>query len=342
MSLKILYSDLHIRPERMRDCEKVLDFVFTLAMKLRDKQKREITMINGGDTFNTRGVIRTQCFDVLSKHYRKWLEAGLKHIILVGNHDQEDRAGDIHPMRVFADSSKEWHVVDKPVTIGEFACFPYMNRNDAKDYIKANLARLKGKDALVHWGIRGAMMNDHRADTDGVPVEWLKCFRNVFSGHYHFRNRIANVQYIGSPMQQSFAEASQPKGCIIYDQKKNGWQFVEIKGTARYKEVDLHVGDLGEIDLPKVEVGDGDYCKVRITGDAEACAGVTRDFLRSKFPGANLVIERNVRDKHFSRLDIKSSDVIDIKTMMDKYVGFVDTDLDRKQLLERGMELVNV
>ena len=57
----LMYSDLHIRPERLEVCELVLDKIFEVAKVLKGKGK-DVVIYNGGDTFNTRGVIRTVCF----------------------------------------------------------------------------------------------------------------------------------------------------------------------------------------------------------------------------------------------------------------------------------------
>lgn len=316
--------------------------VGNIALKLRDKLKSEVTIVNGGDTFNTRGVIRTNCFDILCSHYRGWANRGLRQIILVGNHDQEDKGGEIHPMRAFASFSKDWVVVDKPTIVDRFVCFPYMNMDAAKEYIFANSSKFKGLDGIVHWGISGAHRNDRNIDTDGVSVSILRHFRTVFSGHYHFRHRFENVQYIGSPMQQSLAEKDQEKGVLLFDAVKNVTQFIEIKGTAKYRDVEITWSEDGKMVLPDISSKPGDYCRVNITGDSDKVAGVTRDFLKEKFPDLNINIERNIKERHFSRLSLKGDDVIDVGNLIQKYTEFVDTELDRERLINIGRELAGV
>lgn len=342
MSRYLFYSDLHIRPERLADCEAVLDRVYLIACRLRDKYG-PITIVNGGDTFNTRGIIRTVCFDRLYKHYQKWFNNSFNQIILVGNHDQEDRAGEIHPMSVFK-SWEGWHVVDIPKVINDVAFFPHMEIKSREDIYKHIKADFKG-DAVVHWGIRGARRNDHNVDRDGIPIEWLDRFRQVFSGHYHFRNSIANLQYIGSPMQQNHGEEGQAKGVLFYNSKTTKCSFIEIAALPKHYTVEVSKTLLGVTYEPKgifklEDIRATDFVRFQVSGDAELCNQVTRASLEKEFKTTNVKIERFVKEKHYSRLNLEKGEVFSASALANKYVDFVDTSLDKKKLIGIGQELL--
>jgi DNA repair exonuclease SbcCD nuclease subunit len=343
----LCYSDLHIRPERLEDCEKALVRIGEVALKLQDKLKSKLMIVNGGDTFNTRGLIRTICFDRLYHHYSKWFEAGLKQSIIVGNHDQEDRDGEIHPMRVFSNWDG-WFVFDKPTTVsfdGVYTSFfPYLPKDQIPDAIKLAVSAAgedPKHDAFVHWGIKGAMRNDFNKDTDGVPVEWLTPFRKVFSGHYHFRNAFENVQYIGSPIQQNFSEMGQDKGIVLYDNKRGKKvEFVEIKGTAKHREVRVAWEDDKSVIEGDEEIAENDFLRIKASGDSERCATITQDWASKKFKCHDIKIEREVKDKAFSRLSLESTDVLNPDQIISKYVDFIDSSLDKKKLLEIGKSIL--
>ena len=336
----LFYSDLHLRPERIDDCKRVLKSVGVMALKIQDKLKTQVTIINGGDTFNTRGLIHTGCFDVLYKEYESWFSKGLNQWIVVGNHDQEDKAGKIHPMSIFQTWSG-WEVIGKPRKIDDFALFPYMDdRSEAKKAI-ARLLKEGAKDAVVHWGVKGAKRNDWNTDTDGIPIDWLKGFRKVYSGHYHFRNTLENLQYIGSPMQQSFAEREQAKGVIFYDQANNREKFYEIKGTPKHYEVRIEQEGKGHLVLgsPK-DITSNDFLKLKISGDADFCKTFRREnYYDVKVRSAK--IEREVKDRHTSRLNIDTDEVLSPMSLMEKYVDYIDTPLNKKQLLKFGKEIID-
>lgn len=342
MSKFLLYSDLHIREDTLQTCETALSQIGELAVK------HEVDyIINGGDTFNTRGLLPTSCLDVLYKHYKKWSNNGSKQIILVGNHDQEDRKGEVHPMKVF-ESFDGWHVVDRPQIIEgiENTIFcPYMHKNDVQNYLaaaKKKHGNWRSWDAFVHWGICGAKRNDSNTDTDGVLLDWLENFRNVFSGHYHFRNTIQNVHYIGSPYQQNFGEMNQEKGIVIYDNDKNKKDFYEIKNTPKHYEVSIEWNEKGKrIVKGKIdEIGEKDHTRFKIFGDSEQCSKISannQDIVNCH----SVKIERFVRERHISRLEITSDEVLSPNSLVEKYIKFVDTTLDKKQLMKVGMEILS-
>lgn len=333
----LLYSDLHIKPETLEVCDQVLTTVGELAVK------HDATIINGGDTFNVRGILPTSCVDLLTRHFKNWLAKGLTQHILIGNHDQEDRDGEIHPMRVFDGWGEgKWKVIDKPTVIDKIAYLPYIPH----EKIKAALDEIPKtvKVAVVHWGIKGAKRNDWNTDMDGVPVEWLAHFKRVFSGHYHYRNEFENVQYIGSPYQQNHSESNQPKGVLLYEHDKNKTSFIEIEDTPKYHQVRFKIQDTGEVVCEEgkpEEVREKDHVRITLEGDAEAVSRFTHEEASKYLRATSVKFDRQGRVKSHSRLGITSGETLDPLTLMQKYVDFVDTELDRSKLLKIGGELVH-
>lgn len=341
----LMYSDMHLRPERIRDCETALDAVFNEAVAIRAKTKKDVVIYNGGDTFNVRGLIRTSCIDVLNRHYTKWANEGLHQIINVGNHDQEDRDGEIHPMRVFHDWKKDvfWKVVDSPMylelkgTLKRSLFCPYMKLDRIAELVETT--HDADLDLYVHWGFLGAQMNDFKKDTTGVPIDWVKKFRNVFSGHYHLRSKIENVHYIGSPFQQNFNEMNQEKGMLIYE--KNKISFKEISGTSKHHEAKIGF----KKEKPQVEshneIKESDFIRLKVEGDSEQQLQVNQDWAHKQFKCSNIKIEREVRDKSFSRLSISQKDVLSPTLIATKYVEFMDSGLDKKKLMTIGSDIMD-
>lgn len=326
----LMYSDLHIRPERLDDCESVLEEIHKIALQIRAKTGKNITIVNGGDTFNTRGVINTRCFDVVARHWKRWKDDGFSQIVLVGNHDQEDRDGQIHPYMSFKDWSG-FSVVDEPETINGVDFYPYIPIEKVKDSIES-LKPARSKDAVVHWGIRGAQRNDSNVDNEGVPLNWISHYRNVFSGHYHYRNSFENVQYIGSPLQQNFGEMSQEKGVLLYDLEKNKRQFVELRKPPKHFEVSIRWEDGKQVwDRPE-GIREKDFVRIRVFGDSELCSSVGKQDVEKIIKCREIKIERIVSEKHYSRLSLERADVHNLKTLADKYVDFIETDLNKKRL----------
>jgi len=328
----LVYTDLHLREDALPECIYALRKVGELAAELGVDQ-----IFNLGDTFNTRGVIKTRCWQALYEVYRDWSRSGIRQTIIVGNHDQEDKAGEIHPMKVFEEFDG-WNVIGTPDVIDGVLFMPYMPIDKIKSFL-TNTVFQKNTTAFVHWGICGAMMNNWKEDTDGVPSAWLKNFKHVYSGHYHFRNRFENIQYIGNLLQKDFAEMGQEKGVTHITDR--GSKFIPIKGTPRHFEVKVSWDKRGEmvVDAPG-GITKKDFVRAMVSGDSERVTGFSRESLELEC--RSLKVERDIKAKSVSRMNLSSSEIHDQKSLIKKYVEFIDTDLDKEKLLKIGMEMLNV
>lgn len=370
----LVYSDLHCRLERLQDCDRVLAGIDALLMERGTK-----TVVNLGDTFNTRGLVPTRCLDLLYYYYQRWSEAGIQQIILVGNHDQEDQGGTMHPFRVFG-ALPGVKVIDQPTLVREFGAlrnvyfFPYMA--EVTEYHIAEAQRTGAKVLFAHWGIRGARRNDANVDAEGVPLEWLRGFTQVYSGHYHLPQEFGNVLYVGSPMEQDFGEAGQQKGVLLLDGMRP-WLSRRVVladrfGTRRHLTLRVKVDDGGELEAEAVGLlqtqvslqarnvlGRGDDAlRFDLSGPAAALATVTTDRLKGLFvrvdggfPGAHnaeeffqrtvILIDRTADGTAgTSRLGIEVKDIHATETLLARYVAHLDPALDHAELLRVGKDLL--
>jgi DNA repair exonuclease SbcCD nuclease subunit len=300
--------------------------------------------VNLGDTFDVRGIIHTACLSALEKEWHEWELANIQQIILVGNHEQEDRDGRIHPLSVFG--SRLNTIVDEPMTVGGMDFYPHLPVSVVtQELIKKNK---KSYLAFVHWGIQGGKRNDSNVDDDGVPVKWLKGYRMVFSGHYHHRNEFENVQYVGSPLQQNFGEGRQEKGVIILDTSTMKQEFVPLIGTPKHYDVEL-VWEKGKRKMSLInsnpivrmkDIGSGDFVRVFVKGDSEQVSGVKKEDLMKSIGAKDIKMERVVSEKAYSRLNIESKEIYNTEAIMEKYVDFVETSLDKVNLMKIGREIL--
>lgn len=360
--LALLYSDLHTRLDRIDDCDRVLSGILFKA-----KHHKVDTIVNLGDTLTTRGIVHTRCLDLLQAHYRRWAVEGLHQIILVGNHDQEDKAGEVHPFKVF-EEIRNVMVIDRPTFVGSWGTlenvyfFPYMDKITQDDINKAKTPSPKA--VFVHWGIRGGMKNAGHADTDGVPQEWLSDFPVVYSGHYHMHGEIrgTKIVYVGSPMEQDFSEIGSPKGGVLIGSDSEfhytHWKQISLSNqTRQHFKIDVQADDTGNLFCGKLPIADVELwpkldfkdniedhvVQVVLSGPTAAIARIsTKDLYPlfshtarlGKFP--QIIIDREGTVSTASRMEVKPSDLGSTETLMDKYIKYVDPTLDHKHLLEVG------
>lgn len=334
----LFYSDVHMKLESLETVSKVFDFILQAAHSLGVIETGGY-VYNGGDLFDQRGIIKTSCFDMLYRHRVKWREAGIRHIDNVGNHDQEDRDGEIHPLKIFEEF--DWIVCTKPTLIEDvkWVIVPYMK--DITEAVK-DAKEAKAKALFIHGGVKGAWRNDKSQDPDGFDIAQFKKIPTVFSGHYHYRHKVGNVQYIGSPYQQSFAEKGQDKGIMIFDDQTGETEFHEVPGTPKHYEVEATIDEDGEIICPDIGSTSIDKVKIKITGKSEQIRSLKKDRMIEKLgiDAKSVSMDRIITDETMSRLLIADGK-IDVKDVMGKYLDFIQPDLNRKKLMTIGTELIN-
>jgi len=340
--IDLLYSDMHLQENRLAVFDQVHDEIIEIGIR-EGVIESGGAFINGGDTFHVRGLIRSSCFDLLYRKRREWRNRGLKrHIDIVGNHDQEDKDGEIHPMRVFEEFGQGWYVVDTPKFIEgdhcDYYAFPYMANLD-KELKKIPTSKRKGAIALVHTGIHGAFKNDGELDDFSIHAKVFKGFLRTFSGHYHNRQLYDGyVQYIGSPTQHTFSEMGQDKGVLIYNHRTDEIKFVPIKGPKHHEVTVKWTGDKRVVEKPK-GIGKYDYVRVRVHGSSEQVSTVNRkDFLKM-FDCETIKIERKTLDTVSSRIKVDGATNEDL---IDAYIDYVDPELDKGRLVNIGRKFMGV
>lgn len=183
-------------------------------------------------------------------------------------------------------------------------------------------------------------MNDFRIDEDGIPVKWIKKFKKVYSGHYHLRNTFENVQYIGSLLQKDFNEMGCDKGVLLYDIETDNLEFIEVKGTPKHYEIIVSFRN----DKPIVQKPDGitdiDMVRAKVVGASEQVSQISKEVLRSEFNVEVAKINRDIEDKSLSRLSVGVDEIYNMKSVMEKYVDFVSTPLDKERLIKIGQEFI--
>lgn len=208
--------------------------VLNQIAKLVKRHKVDVVLF-GGDLFHVRGTMNVQTFNLVFDaiaHIKISAQVGL----LVGNHDQTNRTGNIHS--VYSLGSMV-HVMDKPawnsfqvgsVTLHVFA-LPYHSDKDEllhsmEQAIQSHPRGLNPAILLGHVGITGAKVGGNFVliDNHNLEVADLRFseFDQVFLGHYHEPQQLAvNVRYLGATHHHNWGDVGSERGCCIWDTQEN-------------------------------------------------------------------------------------------------------------------------
>lgn len=240
-----LLADTHI--ENNKNLPFVLKTFEWVAETLKNKNVSQLFIL--GDFVNSRFkmdvLALNKSFDVLNTLYDNNIET---HILL-GNHERYYKATnfDITSIKPFEKHSEIINQIK--ILDGDgfnFICVPNVDTNEEfLQIIKdIKLDKKKLNILLAHHGVKGAVTNDlyNITDLDGIESSSMKKFDRVFLGHYHRRQDIGNILFIGSPVQLSHGEEFSEKGITIWDAETNTTEFIINPHYEVYKTI----LDLGE------------------------------------------------------------------------------------------------
>lgn len=290
----LFFSDLHghafksyatLTPEgRNSRLQHTLDILTEIKQVAQANECHGILF--GGDLFHIRpgvGAMKIPTFNALFDAIAR-LKVGMEFVgLLVGNHDQGDRAGNEHSIYAFRSIVM---VMDKPgwyefesMKGGGFLNVFALPAHPDKSYLlesinqgllenpvtedNENIPRIM----LGHLGIDGAEVGSNfiLRDEHNPAVKDLRHdeFDQVFLGDYHKPQILArNVRYIGATHHHNWGDANSLRGCLVWDSETDEIDFFELTAAPKFVSIPYHTIEEGPHNYPDVE---GNY--VRFTYD---------------------------------------------------------------------------
>lgn len=325
----LIFSDVHLREET---ADVVLGEVLPgIAKAAEQYNEREIACL--GDFWHLRYRVSVQLQNAVRDEFKRWTSAGLSVRILPGNHDQVDVHGR-NAMEVF-DTMPGVSVYTEPTWDKDGLWVPY--RRAHEEIQKAlSLPRphgVKGPTvAFMHVGLRGAAMNNHVLDTEGVPEAVVQGFTMVLAGHYHKRQLLfaGRAAYIGSPWQTRADEAGQDKGFALWDGRE--LRYVNTLWGRRFHKFQiLQPGQ--KLDLSNVRPHD----EVRVA----TAAGVNPEAVGQQLVQAGIAHHSVTPDIEPLQTRLLVREGASLAEYAQAYVQNVPTDLDRGKLMAMFAELTS-
>lgn len=324
----IIFSDLHLQ-------ESTEDVVFGEVLPgieaAAEANDGHIAFL--GDWWHIRYNVSVRLFNRVLDTLRRWSAKDFAVDLLPGNHDQVDIEGR-NALEAMGQIPRVM-VYTEPTWTPTGLWVPYRKFNDdvrraiatpcPPGWDEPVAGRHPQRILWIHHGVQGALMNECRANTEGLPVAEFGKFQHVFCGHYHKRQQLSHVTYIGSPYQVSANEAGQDKGYAIYDEA--GFRFVNMNWGRRIFTVEWDGS--GKFQLPD-GVTERDEVRVKTLGpDAQKNAEKAGKLLAKA--GVASVVTPEVQTMQ-ARLQVANTN--SLAEYVQAYVDQVPTELDRARLMQ--------
>jgi hypothetical protein len=118
-----------------------------------------------------------------------------------------------------------------------------------------------------HFEVRGFEITKGVYDSENLEIGLFKNYKKVFTGHYHLKNTIDNVTYLGCPFQQTWSDYGDEKGINIWDVDEEEHQFIKNDKSPEF--VKIYIDDIQNKNLTVLKKIKGNHIKFMIDKKVE-------------------------------------------------------------------------
>lgn len=196
------------------------------------KENNIKTVVHLGDIWDRRKYIN---FNTLKEWRQRFFEplhdiVDTMHIIL-GNHDVVHKNNnDINSCEELLRFYHKFEIYKEPTEIQldqlKVLCLPWIcdeNSVKAADAINTSDATV----CMGHLELDGFDVMAGHAHIGGMNPTDLYRFEQVFSGHFHHKQKSGNIEYLGSPYPMYWSDYGDMRGFHIYDTETKEIEFIE-------------------------------------------------------------------------------------------------------------------
>lgn len=275
-------------------------------------------VIHNGDLFHEKTRINIALYNTVWEFFKNKAGEGFHIVLNTGNHD----------LLTYNDSalkpfSEMCEVISKP-TIRKFGntnfkFVPYGQEADALE-----LPKEKGMFNILftHTDIAGLKYGPTDYES-GAPLKYqlLSDWDIVFNGHIHKPQELNNIVSIGSPMIQDWGEANEEKRMIVLD--NHSWEGYKLCGP-EFITLDRLTDKL----KAKIATNPVDFFRIDVSSE-QLTDPIFQQY--NVFPRVTETKKREIR--------LRETETVEEEVR--KYVEITETKLDKKKLLQIGLELCN-
>lgn len=324
-------ADFHI--DNNRNLPYVLNTCDWMIKVLVEKHIEYLFIL--GDFVNSRFKIDVLALNKTIEILNAFQHPGIKVFLLLGNHERYFKATDFSVTSI-QPFEKHCIVLNKVrVLSGEnfnFYCVPNVETDEEFNKIIKELPITNPKQFNIlyaHTDIKSAKTNDlyNIISKKGINADSLSHFDRVFLGHFHARQQIGNITYVGSPVQLSHGEELSEKGLTIWNAEDNSVEFIPNPNYEVYKTITSVDEDVK-----------GKFIRYHANQflDAPEAKKIKEELIAK---GATDV-KIEIKCKEFTEIKQSELEGFDMKEIINKYIELNSKDLDKEKLYNTCVEIM--
>lgn len=333
--MKFLHtSDLHIGKivnefSMLEDQKYILEQIRSIAV-----DEKVDAVVIAGDVYD-RSIPPTEAVQLLDEFLTSLLQAGIKVLMISGNHDSAERVAFadriLEKQGLFIAGATDSDALTKKVILEdefgpvEFVLFPFVKpavvgAREAAGAVENVLSTMPmtmdlatRRVMVTHFFVTGdggelPELSDSETSVqvgglDNVPSSFFAQYDYVALGHIHKPQRIGQMQvhYAGSPLKYSFSEVKGNKSVNLVTMGVKGDINVEKRALKPLKEMRILEGTLDELMKQGLQDQNGsqDYIQAVLTDEIELLDPMSS--LRSVYPNTmQIVLKKHMKEREES------------------------------------------
>ena len=232
-----IFSDLHLgrRSNSKVHNQDCLDYISWFCAQVRNGGYTHIAFL--GDWFESRSAINIETMECSYLALQLINDIGLPVYFCVGNHDLHRRTTrEVHSVRMFNEMSN-FVVIDKPTVVDNLLFSPFLFEEEYAKLIEHNDLWA----FLGHFEFKNFILTGHSKLAEHGPDHKLFTGpKKIFSGHYHKRQCMDNVVYVGNCFPMDFGDAGDnDRGMCTYYVEDDKITFTNWSDCPKYYKTTL-------------------------------------------------------------------------------------------------------
>lgn len=303
-------------------------------------------VVHLGDYFdNRRGVNVRALHNARKNILEPMTERGISMIIIPGNHDvYHKNTNAVSSLReMFGYYIENVKIVERPTVLEidglSIGLLPWISEANYVESIEF-ISKCSAPILMSHLELSGfEMMKGQPSATHGMDPSLFKRFEMVLSGHYHTKSTRGNIYYLGTQLEQTWADCDDPKYFHVLDTATRELTAVRNPLTL-YSRIIYDDSKSDPIDLISADVIKDKFVKVVVVKRTNV--KTFEKFIQriqDMGPLEQPKIIESFDEFAGTQVEDESIDLEDTSKLLHSYIDSVETDLDKERLKDMVQEL---
>lgn len=292
------------------------------------------TIIHLGDVFDNRRTIDYQSLAWSKEHVFDKMKNRQVHM-LVGNHDAYFKnTNDLNSTELLLDSYDNIMIYRNTSEIELdgtlITLVPWINSQNRPDF-ENHIKTTKSTVLMGHLELNGFQSIPGHVFTGGMDPSILSKFNVVYSGHFHHRSKIGNIEYLGNPYQMFWNDYRCDRGFHIFDTDTMKLKFVPNPYEI-FKKIYYTDDANSPIDFRTMNLDPFKDCYIKVIVNQKRFQNRFENFISRLYSVGvhDIKVIEESKVIHNTETDISESE--DTLSVLMKYVDSVQLPVDKEAL----------